>query len=257
MRYDRSKRSQRIGMAGTGEWELGFTPQEVAEFWDNVARDYYEQANERVNATHHQRFKISLPFLQLKPGQALLNCWSRQGEAIPLIRKLYPGIRLKNAEISQVMIAQAKESFPEENFDWTDTCTLPYADEEFDAVLTLEMLEHTPSPRRLLKEFHRVLKPGGKLVLTCPAILVEFHLWILDTFFGNHGEGPHRFPSVGEVIINLKWAGFAEISHRATLFIPQELGRWSEPLNSLAEKVLQVPFMRNLGIRQLYLAKKL
>jgi len=257
MSYDFSKRSQRKGRAaGGGEWELDFTPDEVAAFWDKVALGHYEEANERQSASHRQRFEISLPLLDLKPGQSLLNCWSRQGEAIPLCRKLYPGIKLKNAEISRVMLEQATQRFPEEEFYWTDLCSLPFSDNQFDAVLSLEMLEHSPSPRRILAEFHRVLKPGGKLVLTCPAIMGEFYLWILDTFFDNHGEGPHRMPAVGEVIRDLKAAGFQDVHHQATLFFPRELGAWTVPFNFLAEKICQLPVIRNFGMRQLYWASK-
>jgi SAM-dependent methyltransferase len=39
----------------------------------------------------------------------------------------------------------------------------------FDALLCTEVFEHIPFPIETLKEFHRLLKPGGKLILTAPA----------------------------------------------------------------------------------------
>ena len=39
----------------------------------------------------------------------------------------------------------------------------------FDAILCTEVLEHIPYPNTAIAEFSRLLKPGGKLILTVPA----------------------------------------------------------------------------------------
>jgi predicted SAM-dependent methyltransferase len=100
-----------------------------------------------------------------------------------------------------------------------------------------------------------VLKPGGQLVLTCPAAAVEVHLWIADRLLGNHGEGPHRFPSTRLVKSMLGEAGFTLVSHRATLFVPEELGALRK-INPLLERILQWFPASELGLRQLYDARK-
>jgi ubiquinone/menaquinone biosynthesis C-methylase UbiE len=45
---------------------------------------------------------------------------------------------------------------------------IPVPDASFDAVLCSEVFEHIPNPIAAIKEFARVLKPGGILVLTAP-----------------------------------------------------------------------------------------
>lgn len=46
---------------------------------------------------------------------------------------------------------------------------LPYSEKSVDAVLCLDVLEHLKNDRMPLKEFYRILKPGGVLVITVPA----------------------------------------------------------------------------------------
>jgi ubiquinone/menaquinone biosynthesis C-methylase UbiE len=49
---------------------------------------------------------------------------------------------------------------------WGDADDLPFPDETFDAVVCLETLEFTPSPKRTVSELMRVLRPGAVLLLT-------------------------------------------------------------------------------------------
>ncbi len=51
---------------------------------------------------------------------------------------------------------------------------IPFPDGEFDYVFSTEVMEHVPEPKDFLKEIHRVLKPGGVLILTVP-FMVPLH----------------------------------------------------------------------------------
>jgi ubiquinone/menaquinone biosynthesis C-methylase UbiE len=61
-----------------------------------------------------------------------------------------------------------------------DGTRMPFRDGEFDAVLSIETLEHVRSEQQLLSEIHRVLRPDGMLVLSVPN-----KWWIFETHGAN------------------------------------------------------------------------
>src|SRR6185369_2572859 len=67
---------------------------------------------------------------------------------------------------------------------------LPCGDQSFDYVTCLEGLEHIENPQQAMREFARVLKPGGHLFVSVPNILnIEERLkWLL------HGYTSHFKP---------------------------------------------------------------
>jgi ubiquinone/menaquinone biosynthesis C-methylase UbiE len=51
---------------------------------------------------------------------------------------------------------------------YCDATEIPVPDSSFDVVLCTEVLEHVPEPIKVVNEFARILKPGGKILLTAP-----------------------------------------------------------------------------------------
>jgi len=49
-----------------------------------------------------------------------------------------------------------------------DAADVPVPDGAYDAVVCSELLEHVPHPQQVLDEAHRLLRPGGVLLLTAP-----------------------------------------------------------------------------------------
>jgi len=49
-----------------------------------------------------------------------------------------------------------------------DIAAIPVEDATFDAVLCSEVIEHVPDPVAVMAEFGRIIKPGGRLILTAP-----------------------------------------------------------------------------------------
>lgn len=50
----------------------------------------------------------------------------------------------------------------------SDIKNIPVPDNSFDVIICTEVFEHIPEPIPVVTEFSRILKPGGKLILTAP-----------------------------------------------------------------------------------------
>jgi len=57
-----------------------------------------------------------------------------------------------------------------------DGKSLPFPDNSFDSVLTSEVFEHIFNLPDIIKELSRVLRPGGKILITCPFLWKEHEL---------------------------------------------------------------------------------
>jgi SAM-dependent methyltransferase len=52
-----------------------------------------------------------------------------------------------------------------------DACDLPFEDNTFDTILSVEVLEHVATPQKMVDEMYRVLKPGGTVLLSTPFVV--------------------------------------------------------------------------------------
>jgi len=94
---------------------------------------------------------------------------------------------------------------------------LPFDDARFDHVVMLAVFEHLTNPEAVLREANRILVPGGTLIMTWPAALVDpllnvmhgFHL-ISDEMESD--EHQKRLPAV-EVRRMLERVGFSGLYH--------------------------------------------
>jgi SAM-dependent methyltransferase len=235
-------------------YEMGFTIDEVRAHWDRVA-PIYDEANAHWLNPHEWRFIEGIKHLTPSDSSqvSVLSIWSRTGNAIPFIRSVLPNATIHNFELSSAMIGIARAAYPDERFAETDLETIGLAGASVDYVMSPETLEHTPDPGQLIREMYRVLKPGGRLILSLPPRVADFHQWVYETLVGGHGDGPRRGIPSWHVRRWLREAGFELERHKAILLFPIGPLWFIELGNKIVE---WLPFLRELGVMQFYICRK-
>ena len=105
--------------------------------------------------------------LNLKPGTRVLDVACGSGnQSIPAAQT---GAIVTGVDIAPNLIEQARKRAANENlkirFDEGDAEILPYADAEFDVVMTMFGAMFAPRPERAAAELVRVCRPGGTIAM--------------------------------------------------------------------------------------------
>jgi ubiquinone/menaquinone biosynthesis C-methylase UbiE len=80
---------------------------------------------------------------------------------------------------------------------------LAFRDNTFDAVLMIEVLEHVLDDEKAISDIYRILKPGGKLIITAPNKLFPFETHgfrIGSKGYGTKGLGFPVLPYLPEIL---------------------------------------------------------
>ncbi len=134
----------------------------------------------RLNWSSPTSFRLSqaLKAVKILPASAkVMEIGCGLGQFIRAIKQARPELMCYGSDISETAITQAQALGDGVEYALSTPDRLPYADQELDMVLIFDVLEHVPDPVSLLKESHRVLKPGGRLYAFVPCEDDCLSLW--------------------------------------------------------------------------------
>ncbi|MEX0701453.1 MAG: methyltransferase domain-containing protein [Planctomycetales bacterium] len=100
--------------------------------------------------------------------RSILDVGSGAGQILGhLLKATLPDTRLVGIDLSHQMLRRARNRLKSDRplYVAGDLMRMPFADDAFDCVTCGWVIEHLPHPEPGLREFHRVLKPGGSMLL--------------------------------------------------------------------------------------------
>jgi ubiquinone/menaquinone biosynthesis C-methylase UbiE len=124
------------------------------------AANYYDQTRRLLEPIAGQGIPAILDLIG--PEARVLEVGSGTGRiSIPLLER---GVDLIGCDLSVPMLRRFQEKYPSPRIVRADAALLPFPRAHFDVVLTVHVLHLIPSWREVLREFLRVLAPGGSFL---------------------------------------------------------------------------------------------
>ncbi|WP_404346560.1 class I SAM-dependent methyltransferase [Sutcliffiella horikoshii] len=138
--------------------------EETEKVWNERADFWHENSeNMWLNGSR----KTIIPFIKerLKQEAHVLDAGCGDGFGSFLLAE--NGYHVTGVDIAEAMIERAvqKRVHTNINFQKGSLTELPLENDSMDAVMAINSIEWVEQPLQVLEEFHKVLKPGGKLFL--------------------------------------------------------------------------------------------
>jgi SAM-dependent methyltransferase len=158
------------------------TPAELALIETHLREQYQGVFDDKMIEAHLREYVESRMAENLaaviadssQQGTTLLDIGAGYGAFVLSCRRY--GLDAKGIEIAAFEIGIARQRLaraelgadPVEVFTQGDAGRLPFADNTFQFVSLLNVIEHVPDYRQVLAEAVRIVRPGGKLLIVCP-----------------------------------------------------------------------------------------
>lgn len=106
--------------------------------------------------------------LQDKNPISILDVGCGTGETLSFLKKTFPKSKLRGVDFLSEAVEYTKNRGHKSRR--ADALKLPFKDATFDVVMYLDVIEHIKDDNKVIKEARRVLKPGGTIIITAPAL---------------------------------------------------------------------------------------
>ncbi|MDO8618080.1 MAG: class I SAM-dependent methyltransferase [Candidatus Uhrbacteria bacterium] len=160
---------------------LSDTQPRVTRFFNDFAPTYfsrYEMRNQDGHSFRIRKQRVLEGLHDLPSGATVLDVGC--GPGVMIRELLARDFRVIATDIAPAMIEECRRRFGDEprlTLAVTSAEQLPVADSSVDAVIAMGLVEYLPDDEAVLREFARVLKPNGRLIVTLPHEACPSRLW--------------------------------------------------------------------------------
>ncbi|MCG3197503.1 MAG: putative S-adenosylmethionine-dependent methyltransferase [bacterium] len=178
--------------------ELSMQPQQLDEkqrFYDRFAGEFDAKMN-RYDLEKRVRVVYDRLLPEDLSGKRLLDAGSGTGWFS--LRASERGAKVTSIDVGLNLLREVGRKCSTDK-SVADICNLPFPDCSFDVVVSSEVIEHVPEPKRAVSELARVLKPGGLLALTTPNRVWHFAIVLANKLGARPYQGHEN------------WVGYREL----------------------------------------------
>jgi 2-polyprenyl-3-methyl-5-hydroxy-6-metoxy-1,4-benzoquinol methylase len=203
-----------------------------------------EKFRELETELQESRLKRVTRLIRHEPPGTLLDIGC--GNGAYSARLLPLGYVVHGIDLTEEQIARARENGLIARIHTLETGPLPYDDGAFDIVLAGEIIEHLVDTSAFLRDIHRVLKPGGCVILTTPnlasfenrvrLLFGQYPVWMEYKLEG--GQGHVRAYTMRTLVRHLRETGFT---------VTKRLGNWVPFLPQMFMDDVRYPFVACTG----------
>jgi ubiquinone/menaquinone biosynthesis C-methylase UbiE len=145
---------------------LRYGDQPAAVFYDAHFAERHIQQYELDVRMQARRVAIAYALSTLTDNSRVLDVGCGVGDVVRMLSSC--GHRYTGLDVSIHSLTIARRANPSCDFLKASVDRLPFLDATFDALVSIEVLEHLPDDRAAAIEMARVLKPDGLLVISVP-----------------------------------------------------------------------------------------
>jgi ubiquinone/menaquinone biosynthesis C-methylase UbiE len=116
---------------------------------------------------HLDRYKFALQFIE---GKVVADIASGTGYGTRILLEQGKALKCVGVDIDEkaVLYAKKKHAVKGSEFVCSSAENVPLENNSIDTIVSFETLEHVHDENILIGEFFRILKPGGKLIISTP-----------------------------------------------------------------------------------------
>lgn len=180
--------------------------------------------------------KEVIQLARLSPNASLLDLGTGTGDLAREALTQVPQARVTAADFTLEMMRVGKQN-GNLNFSSADALNLPFKDKTFDAIVSGFLMRNVTDVQQALKEQHRTLKPGGRIVVldtTRPkqnllTPFIKFHMHVIIPTVGGLLSGmrdayeylpdtTEGFLTAEELSVRMVSVGFRKVNFKRLMF---------------------------------------